>query len=83
MAVSLDIRKRVLYAKYILFRATRAQIEQNELGVAVSLLLMHDASELLMLAVTDHLQLGSKWSFMEFWERVKQSRNSAACSDRP
>src|SRR5437870_681847 len=73
MAILLDIRKRLLYAKYLLFRAKRAQTERNELSVAVSLLLMHDASELLMLAVTDHLGLGSNESFMEFWEKVKQS----------
>ena len=71
MAVSQDIRKRLLYAKYLLSRAKKAQIERNELAVAASLLLMHDASELLMLAVADHLQLG-KWEFMEFWEKVKQ-----------
>src|SRR5438445_9459587 len=73
MALSPDIRKRLLYAKYLLSRAKKAQIERNELAVAVSLLLMHDASELLMLAIADHLQLGSKWSFMEFWEKVKKS----------
>lgn len=73
MPVSPDLRKRLLYTKYLLFRAKREQAERNDLGVAVSLLLMHDASELIMLAVADHLQLGSKWSFMEFWEKVKQS----------
>jgi hypothetical protein len=72
MNVSRDIRKRLLYAKYLLFRATRAQAERNELAVAASLLLMHDAAELLMLAVSDHLQLG-KWKFMEFWDKVKRS----------
>jgi hypothetical protein len=72
MAVSLDIRKRLLYAKYLLSSAKRAQTERNELAIAASLLLMHDASELLMLAVTDHLGLGSNWNFMQFWEKVKQ-----------
>jgi hypothetical protein len=33
---------------------------------------MHDASELVMLAASDHLQL-VKWSFMEFWDKVKKS----------
>jgi hypothetical protein len=92
MAISLDIHKQMLYAKYLLFRAKRAQTERNELAVAVSLLLMHDASELLMLAITDHLGLGSKWNFMEFWDKVKQSGqkepahkdcrfNSVGCAD--
>jgi hypothetical protein len=67
-----DVRKRILYTKYLLFRAKKALTEPSDLGVAVSLLLMHDASELLMLAVTDHLQLASNWRFMEFWEKVKQ-----------
>jgi hypothetical protein len=73
MTISPDVRKRVLYGKYLLFRAKSAQAEHNELSVAVSLLLMHDASELVMLAAADHLQLGAKWSFMEFWEKVKQT----------
>lgn len=71
MSISPDIRKRLLYAKYLLSRAKNAQIERNELAVAASLLLMHDASELLMLAIADHLQL-AKFEFMEFWDRVKQ-----------
>jgi hypothetical protein len=73
MTIASDIRKRLLYGKYLLFRAKTAQTERNELGVAVSLLLMHDAAELVMLAAADFLQLGSKWTFMEFWEKVKQS----------
>jgi hypothetical protein len=72
-AVSLDIQKRLLYAKYLLSRAKQAQTERNELAVAASLLLMHDASELLMVAVTDHLGLAANWSFMEFWKMVKET----------
>src|SRR6266566_3947673 len=73
MAVLPDIRKRVLYAKYLLSRAKRDQNDRNELAVAACLLLMHDATELLMLAATDHLGIGSKWGFMDFWDKVKQS----------
>lgn len=73
MAVSPDIRKRLLYAKYLLSRAKKDQGDRNELAVAACLLLMHDATELLMLATTDHLGIGSKWGFMEFWDKVKQS----------
>jgi hypothetical protein len=40
MAVSRDIRKRLLYAKYLLFRAKKAQTERNELAIAASMLLM-------------------------------------------
>src|ERR1700733_14514777 len=51
VVVSNDIRKRLLYVKYLLSRSRRAHGEGDELGVAVSLLLMHDAAEMLMLAV--------------------------------
>jgi hypothetical protein len=49
-----DILKRIVNAKYILERATRIQSEANDMSIAVSLLLMHDAVELLMHAVVDH-----------------------------
>jgi hypothetical protein len=67
MAVSSDIQKRLLYAKYLLSRARSAQSERSELGVAVCLLLMHDAVEMLMLAIVDHLQvpMSKKWDFMD------------------
>ena len=72
MPVTQDVCKRLLYAKYLLSRARAAQTEQNELGIAVSLLLMHDASELLMLAILDHLGSSSvNWKFMDFWEKAK------------
>lgn len=73
MAVSPDIRKRLLYAKYLLSRAKKDQNDRNELALAACLLLMHDATELLMLATADHLSIGPKWGFMEFWDKVKQS----------
>lgn len=75
MPVSNDVRKRLLYAKYLLSRARNAQREGDELGVAVSLLLMHDAAEMLMLAVVDHLQvpMPKKWDFMDFWAEIKKN----------
>ncbi len=74
-SVSHDITRRLLYGKYLLFQAKRAQAEPNELGVAISLLLMHDACEMVMRAVSDHLQL-EKWDkFMDFWPRVKKLQN--------
>jgi hypothetical protein len=75
MAVSSDIQKRLLYAKYLLSRARSAQSERSELGVAVCLLLMHDAVEMLMLAIVDHLQvlMPKNWKFMDFWAEIKKS----------
>jgi hypothetical protein len=75
MSISPDIRKRLLYAKYLLARARSAQAEQHELGIAVSLLLMHDAAEMLLLAVVDHLQvpMPKKWDFMDFWLEIKKA----------
>ena len=75
MPVSPDLRKRLLYTKYLLFRAKREQAERNDLGVAVSLLLMHDASELIMLAVADHLQQP------EDRDRVDDARTLALVDD--
>lgn len=75
MTISSDIRKRLLYAKYLVSRARTAQNERSDLGVAISLLLMHDAAEMLMLAAVDHLQIAmpKKWDFMDFWAEIKKS----------
>ena len=70
MTVSPDIKKRTLYAKYLLWRAKDAGADRNDLGVAVSLLLMHDAVEMLLHAVVIHLGVQPKkktWEFMEYW----------------
>jgi hypothetical protein len=74
-AVLPDIYKRILNAKYILERAAKAQLESNEMGFSISLLLMHDAVELLMLAVLDHLNIQPKANrdFMDFWPSVKNA----------
>lgn len=36
---------------------------------------MHDAAEMLMLAVVDHLKIGmpKKWDFMDFWAEIKKN----------
>jgi len=52
-----DIYRRTVNAKYVLERATQIQAEGNEMSFSISLLLMHDAIELLMLAVVDHLRI--------------------------
>ncbi len=45
------------------------------MSLSISLLLMHDAVELLMLAVLDHLQVApkKKREFMDFWPDIKQA----------
>lgn len=77
MAVTIlpDIRKRIVNAKWVLEKAARTQNGTNEMDLAVSLLLMHDAVELLMLAVLDHLQVSikKKRDFMDFWPDLKQA----------
>ncbi|MCU1336691.1 MAG: hypothetical protein JWO19_2272 [Bryobacterales bacterium] len=71
----LDIQKRVLNAKYVLERASRMQEETGEMSLAISVLLMHDAVELLMLAVLDHLGISPKKNreFMDFWPLVRDA----------
>ena len=70
-----DIRRRIVNAKYVLEREARIQAESNEMSLSISLLLMHDAVELLMLAVLDHLQLATRKrrEFMDFWSDIKQA----------
>jgi len=75
-----DIRRRIVNAKWILERAARMQDECTDMGFAVSLLLMHDAAEMLMLAVLDHLQVPvkKKREFMDFWPDLKQAGHPEA-----
>jgi hypothetical protein len=70
-----DIHKRVVNAKYVLERAAGIQAESDEMSLSVALLLMHDAVELLMLAVLDHLQLAAKKNheFMDFWTLIRDA----------
>jgi hypothetical protein len=69
-----DIHRRVVNAKYVLERAAKIQAESNEMSLSISLLLMHDAVELLMVAVLDHLQVTpKKREFMDFWPAIKQA----------
>jgi hypothetical protein len=72
-----DTHKRVVNAKYVLERATMLQAESNEMSLSISLLLMHDASELLMLAVFDHLGITPKKrrEFMDFWPDIKAAEH--------
>lgn len=70
-----DIHRRIVYAKYILERASQIVAENNEMSISIALLLQHDAIELLMLGVLDHLQLPikNKREFMDFWTEIKQA----------
>lgn len=67
-----DIQRRIVNAKYVLEKASSLQSENAIMGLSISLLLMHDASELLMLAVLDHLKVktSKKREFMDFWDDV-------------
>lgn len=73
MNVSQEVRKRLLNAKYFLRRARRMQAEHLDLSIAMSLLLVHDAVEMLMLAVIDHLHVptSKKRDFMDFWKEIR------------
>jgi hypothetical protein len=78
MGMHPDIYKRIVNAKYVLDRAASLQMGVGEMNLSISLLLMHDAVELMMLAVVDHLQLKRKpKEFMAFWTDVQQAGNPA------
>jgi hypothetical protein len=70
-----DILHRIVNAKYVLQRAAKMQDESSEISLSISLLLMHDAIEMLMIAVLDHLQISvkPKREFMDFWSEIKQA----------
>lgn len=78
-----DIHRRIVNAKYILERGAAIQREGHEMSVAVSLLLMHDAVELLMHAVLDHLGLKKKFEFMGFWQAIKEAGHSEPSDHAP
>ncbi len=70
-----DIYRRLVNAKYVLEKAAVAQRENNEMSQAISVLLLHDAVEMLMIATLDHLNVNGskkKREFMDFWGLVKQ-----------
>src|SRR5579863_1060863 len=68
-----DIYRKVMYSKCVLEKAATIQSEGNEMSLSISLLLMHDATELLMLSVLDHLKVTvqKRREFMDFWTEVK------------
>jgi hypothetical protein len=70
-----DIYRRLVNAKYVLGRAAISQRENNEMSQAISVLLLHDAVEILMIAILDHLNINipKNREFMAFWGLVKQA----------
>jgi|ERR1700733_339931 len=70
-----DIHRRIVNAKYVFEKAVGIQAENNEMSLSISLLLMHDAIELLMIAVLDHVKASTKKKrdFMDFWADMKQA----------
>jgi hypothetical protein len=65
-----EIHKRVLYAKLLLRRAIRTQEEKSDPSFAISVLLLHDAVEMLMVSVTDKLHLKAPSQFSDFWKTL-------------
>jgi hypothetical protein len=61
------------------------QDEDNEVSLSISLLLMHDAVEMLMVAVLDHLKISvrSKREFGDFWSEIKQAGRAEAPDSVP
>jgi hypothetical protein len=68
-----DIYRRIVNAKYIFERAISIQNESAEMSLSIALLLTHDAIELLMLAVLDHVgaKPNARRNFMDFWPDMK------------
>jgi hypothetical protein len=70
-----EVLKRIVRAKYVFGEAKQSLDKPNEMAGSISLLLMHDAVELLMIVVLDHLNVAAsdKREFMEFWPLVKST----------
>ena len=70
-----DIHRRIVNAKYVFERAISIQAENDEMSLSIALLLAHDAIELLMLAVLDHVgaKPNARRNFMDFWPDMKHA----------
>jgi hypothetical protein len=71
-----DILKRLTYSKYLIRRAKFLQEAGNELSSAEAVLAAHDAAEMLMRVVIDHLGINPSDKFMDFWKLVKDKTGS-------
>jgi hypothetical protein len=69
-----DIYRRIVSAKGVLQCAEQHLKRQSDVDVSVALLLMHDAVELLMIAVLDHVQApaNKRREFLDFWPEIKK-----------
>jgi len=70
-----EIHRRIVNAKFVFERAVKSQQEDSEMSQGIAVLLLHDAAELLMIVILDHLKINvpKKREFMDFWGAVKQS----------
>ncbi len=73
-----DIHRKIVNAKWGLERAATIQSENSEMSFSASLLLLHDAVEMLMIAVLDHLEMrvSPRREFKDFWNEIKQAGQS-------
>jgi hypothetical protein len=70
-ALPADYLRRLVYAKYLLRRATELLRHRTLLATAEALLALHDGAEILMRVVGDQLRVKQFYNFMEFWSRIK------------
>ncbi|MDR3678118.1 MAG: hypothetical protein P4N24_21735 [Acidobacteriota bacterium] len=71
-----DKLKRLTYSKYLFRRAKYFQQLGNELSSAEAVLAAHDAAEMLMRVITDHLGASPADKIMDFWKLVKDKTGS-------
>lgn len=72
MSLPTDLVKRLTYSKYLFERAVGLQGNASDVSSAQAVLTLHDAAEMLMRVVTDHLGIAPSFSFMDFWSRVTE-----------
>lgn len=73
MGLSTDEMRRVTYSRYLLERAKHLQARRTDLSSAEAILAAHDAAEMLMRVVYDHLKITPPDAFMGFWKLVKKA----------
>lgn len=73
IAVQPDVLRRLVNAKLVMHRAVGFRNQSSDIDLSIALLLAHDAVELLMLAVLDHLAIAPQKNreFLSFWIEIK------------
>jgi hypothetical protein len=66
-----EVHRRIVNSKYIFERSEILLSDGHEMSTSLALLLTHDAIEMLMLAVLDHIGGKSGRNFMDFWPEMK------------